>query len=123
MLRAAPSVLGIGRRELSLLPHALARHAAGPRAGEHAAHERRAAARAAAGEGLTEQPGTARGYWVPIQSAMRRLIWSRTRRNTSSRCASFPVACEGSSKLQCKRLDFVGNTGHASFAASHTVIT
>src|SRR5262245_11863539 len=53
MLRAAPPVLGSGRHELPLLSHALARHAAGPRAGQHAAHERRASTGAAAGEGLT----------------------------------------------------------------------
>src|SRR5512145_2426187 len=68
MLRAAPSVLGSGRRELPLLPHALARHAAGLRAGQHAAHERRAAAGAAAGEGLNRPVATAvvapkRGCW------------------------------------------------------------
>src|SRR5690349_15425038 len=40
MLRTAPPVLGSCRRELPLLPHALARHAAGPRAGQHATHER-----------------------------------------------------------------------------------
>src|SRR6516225_9607169 len=57
MLRAAPPVLGSSRRELSLLPHTLARHAAGPRAGQHAAHERRATAGAAAGEGLNMTVG------------------------------------------------------------------
>src|SRR5262245_57646566 len=78
MLRAAPPVLGSGRRELPLLSHALARHATGPRAGEHAAHERRATARAAAGERLTDQPadnssrnragGKLRGPSRPIQT-------------------------------------------------------
>src|SRR5262249_522520 len=57
MLRAAPPVLVSGGRELSLLPHALARHAAGPRAREHAAHQRRTTAGASAGEGLNMTVG------------------------------------------------------------------
>src|SRR6185436_14486785 len=71
MLRTAPPVLGSGRRELPLLPHALARHAAGPRAGQHAAHERRAAAGAAAGEGLNVAAGAPRSPAAELPRNLR----------------------------------------------------
>jgi len=34
-----------------------------------------------------------------------------------------PLACDGSSKLQCKRSTAPGNSGQRSLALSHTVMT
>jgi hypothetical protein len=81
-----------GRREFPVLPHALARRAPGPRAGQHAAHERRAPAGAAAGEGLTshaflgDQP-YAVAQAPPISIARSLAVRRSVCRNGSTACS------------------------------------